>query len=260
MLRGFFSVSHLTAIELPWSYRPMPLQEIFLDWYRKAPRRGWRGKLLPITSGLVFVGLIVAAKVIEREVDRAWPKPEQPGSAGSSSPTPAPPQPMVHEPADSPQHAPNELVAPPSPPDEMRETLEVRVFGPQVLTGGSELSLSIEVSTTAFLVVYSVDELGRGGLLWPKPTDPELVARPAQPVSLPRGRQDMLTVVAETRSLEDSVIACGFVDRAAKDAFRRRLSMQGSRVPASPAALLDGLSGSYGCGRLDYMIVPGKPR
>jgi hypothetical protein len=49
----------------------------------------------------------------------------------------------------------------------------------------------------------------------------------------------MLTVVAGTRSLEDSVIACGFVDRAAKDAFRRRLSVQRSRVPASPAALLD---------------------
>jgi hypothetical protein len=165
----------------------------------------------------------------------------------------------VHEPADSPQHAPNELVASPSRPDEMRETLEVRVFGPQLLTGGSELSLSIEVSTTAFLVVYSVDELGRGGLLWPKPTDPELVARPAQPVSLPRGRQDMLTVVAGTRSLEDSVIACGFVDRAAKDAFRRRLSVQGSRVPSNPAALLDGLSGSFGCGRLDYVILPGNP-
>lgn len=107
-------------------------------------------------------------------------------------------------------------------------SLELEMIMPVRLTEGEQLTVRFKTNRPAYIVVYYLDDAGKGAVLWPTADEPTPRSDPKQPAVLPSKAQTAAGFVLEAelsepgKSTQETLVAYAFAERADFDRFAPR--------------------------------------
>jgi hypothetical protein len=127
-------------------------------------------------------------------------------------------------------------------------SLELEMIMPVRLVEGEELSVRFRTNRPAYIVVYYLDDAGRGAVLWPTVEEPAPLCRPDTPAVLPSPAQTAAGVSLEATlsqpgtAARETLVAYAFADRADFDRFAPHVGESNLDGAKLAAALTEELS------------------
>ncbi len=84
-------------------------------------------------------------------------------------------------------------------------SLGLRLQMPSIVKNGEELGITLTTNRKAWLVVYYLDANGAGAVLWPSAEEPEPVADPGAPATLPSAAEKAAGIALQAQVAEEGI-------------------------------------------------------